>query len=702
MLRAAPGWLWAGIVFCCLWPCTASAQVPPTDPNVPPGQVVPLLPGVDGEHPRLLFTPGQLTAIRQYALTPGNPFYQQLLGYLGSSRPPTDTTWLSNDTEAQRQGYWRLPTVALHYLITGSSTSFTRAKGFLDAFLAQPHWQTGVEQDSGMGAANIMLGAAIAYDCLYDNLTPAYRQQFHDKLLLQARDMYYLGHGQQNADSHYWQQDPQNNHRWHRDAGLALAVLAVADGNDPADQWILKQTKDELDFLARWLPADGSTHEGPGYAVFGEDHLTLAFAAADRVLGTSYMSNPFFTNAANYRIATLTPGLKNVFNYGDASPGSLGYFNNYLFAATAVNHQADQQAALMRMYNQNSGDFSYGWMSLVFIDPNLTGGSVNNLPKKQYFPDMGFGVVRDGWESNNVAMFFKCSPYGGAALNEYRNENGYHYINVAHDDPDAGGFQIYARGQMLARADGYSYTKLTSGQNTILVNGKGQKGEGSQWTQPLSGADRDMTKLASITWFEDRGETTILEGEAGGAYAGLSRFRRTTAFVQGKYILILDDIRAPLASNITWLVQSDAVDVLDGAHGKFALRAGGGLHALPPARRRQLLLAGDHLDGRRRRGLDGPQAAPGHRPHRQLALGRRLRRLGTRRPGPDLDSHQRLRDPGPDHRPRVQRHLAMGLHRPADGPHGGPGADVPPAAGLCVPRSAAADPPTARPCLTRF
>ena len=550
----------------------APAQVPASDPAVPAGEQVHLLPGVANQHPRLLFTDTQLADLRTKALSPGNPFYQQLTGYLIA--PPTNNNYVSDATEAQRQGFWRAPSVALHYAITGNQTSFNRTKGYLDSFLAQPQWETGTEDDSGMGAGNILLGAAIAYDVLHDDLSVSYRSQFRTKLLDQARKMYHLGHLQKNADSKYWQQDPQNNHRWHRNGGLALAVLTVADPNDPADDWILKKTKEELDFVHRWLPKDGSNHEGTGYAPFGTNHLALAFDAADRVLGTNYLQHDFFKNSADFRLATLTPGMKQVFAYGDANSGTIGSTNNYLFLATAKHRQADQQAALMKLYNQDKNAFEFGWMSTLWHDPTLTGGSIDNLSRKHKFTDIGLAVVRDGWEENDVALSFKTGPYGGQTLNEYRNSNNGKYINVAHDDPDANSFQIYARGKLLAAPDGYATTqKLTSAHNTILVNGVGQKGEGSWWTQPVSG---DMTTLSRLVTFDDRGDITVIEGEAGNAYTNsLQRYRRTAAFVEGKYILILDDIRASLARNITWMVQGEDVDIVDGAAGRYLLSAGG-------------------------------------------------------------------------------------------------------------------------------
>ena len=547
----------------------AAYEPPATDPA--PTTPVDLVAAVRSSHPRLLFTAADVPGMKARIQGDSVAFYNQLLAYLPVSRPPTNTNFQVDATEAQRQGFWRMPTVALHYVLTGSSTSFSRAQGFLQLLLDTDHWETGTEIDSGMGAANIMVGAALTYDWLYNDLDPTFRDAFRAKLLLQARRMYYGGHLQLNADSHYWQQDPQNNHRHHRDAGLVLAVLAVASAEEADDDWILAKTFEELAFIHQWLPADGSCHEGPTYMPFGYIYLTLAMDASDRCFGTDYLGHDFFRNAPAFRFATLTPNLLDTLSYGDSNGGT-NFLNNYVLRMTARHGLADEQAAFLRAFAVGN-PAEYGWSSIIWHDPTVQGGSINNLPLASFHSDLGIATLRDGWEaSGTVSALFKCGSYGGARLNAYRNANAYHYINIAHDDPDAGEFLIYVGNKPVARSDGYSYRKLTSGHNTILVNGVGQRGEGGQWTQPLSGTD--MTQLAKVLRWSALGDIALVEGEAGAAYTGLSRFRRSMVWAKGRYVLLLDDIRAGSSPQITWLVQSAAVQAIDVATHRYRLANG--------------------------------------------------------------------------------------------------------------------------------
>ena len=111
--------------------------------------------------------------------------------------------------------------------------------------------------------------------------------------------------------------------------------------------------------------------------------------------------------------------------------------------------------------------------------------------------------------------------------------------------------------------------KVTRDHNTIIVDDKGQVGEGDGFTQPPG--DLDQTKLSYLTgWKTDEKGHVIIEGEAGAAYRGieakelkaaggvapdpvLSKFRRTAIWLPGEYVLVLDDIAsASGAHNISW------------------------------------------------------------------------------------------------------------------------------------------------------
>ncbi len=561
----------------------------PRDDPVVEGPAPTIVPELAGVHPRLLFGHTDVDSFKAFVQTPrGQKFLSAFNSYLGSSTVPTNTNFLTDATDGQRQGFWKLPTVALNYVLTGSQTSYDRTVEFMQFLMDLEHWETS-ELDCGMSAGNIMIGAALAYDWLYNDLDPTFREQFRQKIWQHARRMYYLGHleGAPNTTA-YWQQDPQNNHRWHRNAGFALCALAAATG-DNSEKWLMTRLAEELDFVAEWLPEDGTSHESPGYMIFGAAHLTLAHQAADRCLGTNHLEQPFFQNLNRYMIQMMSPGLTYRFAYGDqggVNVGSLGY-DVFTLKAAGQHNQSDAIGVIDTIVDRHGVAVTTAWLGIVWYPPNLAKGSLQNIPDHDFLPDLGLLTMRESWNAGNVSAMFKCSPFGGYTLNRYRIDYSYTYVNVAHDDPDANSFIILGDNGYLAETSRYSYSKKSANHNTILVNGLGQvprgRTEGGQWTQPATGSN-SMHDIAVVTSMARNGRNVVIEGEAADSYPAytsgslsrpaLTRFRRIFAYVEGKYVLSVDDLRAPSTVDFNWLMQAPTMDTVSSTNNRYRLRNG--------------------------------------------------------------------------------------------------------------------------------
>ena len=548
--------------------------VPESDP-APEGEVPQINEAMRGKHPRLFFTAETLPALKEfYASEAAARWREQLEKYAQVSRPFEEPKFQKDATDGQRQGFWRLPTAALHYTLTGDPESFENAKGFLEKLLELKHWEIGKETDSGMSSANIMVGAALAYDWLYNDLNPDFRERFGEKLFQMARAQYHGGHLTKNPGPHYWQADPLPNHRFHRDAGLTLAVLASYEGR-PEQQWLLQQTIEELEFVNKWLPEDGTSHESPGYLVFGGNHLVLAMKASDDVVGTTFLDAPFFKNVGLFLAHTSMPGFSQSFGYGDWNGKGFGQYNNFRLLTARLFNQPESKDAVMRVFENSPDTMQHGWFSLLWDSADSERGDATTLPKDTFWPDIGLAIMRDSWADGAASAWFKCGPMGGYILNKFRNENDGKYINVAHDDPDANSFVLGLGSDLLAETDRYSKHKKSSHHNTILINQIGQiagkRPEGAVFSQPGG----DMSKMGIITAWRDLDGITAVEGEAAGSYPSyqdrktgksrpaLDRFRRTFLWVEGEYVLVLDDIRAPEPVEMTWLIQSPKLEQID-------------------------------------------------------------------------------------------------------------------------------------------
>lgn len=552
------------------------ALVPASDPA--PAKPTALAPGMAGQHPRLLFTAAEVAALAQAAQR--DPVLKEAVADtlaaasiypLGKGRPD----FISDDTPAIWKAGGTYPGLAYAYHLGKDAKVRQKIIDILTTMLAQPYWADSQELDCNMGAGNNMLMTGILFDAVAPDLEPAFRAKMAAKILVHARRMWYLGHQQKAVGTiKYWQQDPQNNHRWHRDAGMAACLTAIADEPGLDCAWLIEQFRGEMDFIFQWLPKDGDCHEGTAYQAFGFGRLALAARMMDRVLGTDYQHHPALHNAWAQRIYYWAPGRTGNMSFGDdANFESVAFDRDdaAFFIGPQLSHDPLAQAALVfrmqSMRTMKPGPLP--WQMLAFYDPALAGGDHLALPTNRLFPDLGAASLRDSWKPEAVALTVKCGPYGGYRLNAFawRNADKPTYVNVAHDDPDANSFALAIDGDLVFHPGLYSMPKLTESNSTLLVDGKGQINEGSDYTQPVGGTD--MRTLSYLTgWKAGEHGRTIIEGEAGKAYPKrLTGFRRTTVWMPGDYVLILDDVAAEQPHSITWVGVAAKAAIADPATG---------------------------------------------------------------------------------------------------------------------------------------
>lgn len=545
------------------------ALIPPSDPV--PANAPAIRSELQGVHPRVLFTDAEIKALKSAAGS--DPLLKQTVDEVVSwsktrSKPLTGNPpdIVKSDTPALVTSFDRNVQLAYAYALSDGDPKIKEAiVSCLQTMLDQPYWADTKELDCNMGAANNMFMVGALFDAVYNDLDPEFRLKMAEKILTHARRMYYLGHKELALNCiRYWQQDPQPNHRWHRNAGMTACLMAIADIPElkGRTEYLMQQMKQEVDFIIKWWPKDGDCHEGAGYQQFGFLYLALTAQIWDRDVGTDYLSHPGFAHAWEQQLFYRAPGRQSYMTFGD-NPNTEGALDNKgmaFFISPKISRDKDVQAAVMNFYKKNSlkgGKNNVAWSLLAVYDPTVGEGDYKNVPLHHLFSDLGAVSMRDSWEDNAVAFTFKCGPYGGYKLNEYAHENLVdgkpHYVNIAHDDPDANSFAMGTAGEFLFHPGRYSTLKKTEENSTLIVDGIGQLGEGDAYTQPVPNVD--MRTLSYLTgWKTDADNRVIVEGEAGPAYPALETYRRSCIWMPGEYILILDNIRTADGQphNISW------------------------------------------------------------------------------------------------------------------------------------------------------
>jgi len=481
-----------------------------------------------GKHPRLYFTKDDLPRIRELARGPNRYFADRVKRNFGgrfrSGPPAKPPGW-----ERYLYGFWGLVGADMLYLTSGDAQYRDIAKKWVRWNLDQSDWKR-----DDIVPMDILSGLSITYDMLYDEFTEAERKELRKRIYEMAgfiHGRFFVGQ--------YWTGDYQNNHMHNRIHGLANAAFAIY-GDDPEldVQKFADMAFDQWQQVVKWLPEDGSTHEGPGYWSFGHHWLVRTAHLVEHVTGYRAADhNPHFNEALWYRLYMTCPGWKRTFNIGDAGAGPPGNLTT-LVRLVAETKSGPGMTVLKRLIADPKADFyQHPVWGILWHDATVAAEPLEKMPLGRFWPDADMLSVRSSWKDDAAGFVFICGPPGGHKLQKLRGAN---WANVAHSHPDQNHFLLYAHGALLAEDDQYpKKAKLTRSHNTITIDGKAGPREGTGWYQPF-----DYKRTAFMQDVMISGSTAYAAGDASRLYGLADRFVRHVAFVDGEYVIVYDDLVA--------------------------------------------------------------------------------------------------------------------------------------------------------------
>jgi hypothetical protein len=156
----------------------------------------------------------------------------------------------------------------------------------------------------------------------------------------------------------------------------------------------------------------------------------------------------------------------------------------------------------------------------------------------RHFEDIGILSARSAWTGDESLVVFKCGPFlGHHGVEAFTRDPG-----GGHVHPDANHFVLFGAGDWLVRDDGYA-EKWTVQQNTLVVDGRGQAGEGEMWfegDEALKAGARPRVLAADSTPALDH-----VAGDATSAYPaelGVKRYVRHLLFLKPDVLIVADDV----------------------------------------------------------------------------------------------------------------------------------------------------------------
>jgi hypothetical protein len=445
-----------------------------------------------------------------------------------------------------------VPWLALAHVMTGGKEYLDAARKWLLTICEFPQWENGRSLSGG----ECLFGIAIGYDWLYGKLTPKERALIREKLVRQA-DL--MATGPVHRDR--W----LANHNHVEHLGLAAAGLALFEEHPGAMEWI-RQADLVFRAMLELASDDGSSNEGHQYWAYTTEALLRYTELARDLLGSNYYGSAWLKSVPDFIIHSTLPGFtdKNcVMSFGDSHREYSSHGPTHILYRLAAEYRNPHAQWLAKeMERRRVGRDAYcTWANLLWYDETLTGKPLDTLPTFWNAEDIGWVTARSGWQDNAVMVGFKCGPMHGHKAQRYYDNNpgARHEIGGGHGHPDVNSFQIFARGKWLGIDPMYERPKWTRTHSTVLVNGRGQIGEGQTWF------DRDAVLAAgarsAIVTADHTEDWDYVVGDAMNIYppeAGLKKFHRHLLFVRPDVVVVVDDLKAASPVLFEWLLQAEA------------------------------------------------------------------------------------------------------------------------------------------------
>lgn len=523
-------------------------------------------------HPRLLFGPGDVAALKQKAEAHPD-IWKYVLAHARACVKRTVP-----DAEEIRSGahYWRIEYIesaALAYLVTGEQRYLDAARNWMVAYCAQDTWGTGWRENRDLQAAWYLYHIGLAYDMLYNHLAEADRAAIRKGLAEHAEFIAaeYL------AESPKGRVTYGQNHLYIPATGMVAASLAIVDDVPKARRWI------DLGYVlmrrSRYaLGDDGYYYEGTGYWSYALHwHVRYAELMA-RATGCEMMNEPTIAESWRFALHTSLPGPPGAFDFGDTGYWGGGKRSNYdkgmrhaaYLWAVARDLGSREAQTVGKMYGP---ELDYPAASFLWFDPELEPAPLGSIRPHHHFEDHDVVFWRSGWDEDATCLAFRCGPPAGHAATEKFAEMEDWGLNAGHTHPDIGAVWLYGARTYLAGDTGYTARKFTRDHNTLLVGGKGQAVDGdyhssNRWPYELF--DRCRMEAVELT-----DAYAYARGEFSAAYPaelGLERLSRTVIATQ-RYVLVVDEMAAKEPQTLEWFCHGDdAFTASDGRPGVYVMR----------------------------------------------------------------------------------------------------------------------------------
>jgi Domain of unknown function (DUF4962)/Heparinase II/III-like protein len=558
----------------------ASESLGPKD-NTTKGASTPLLqemktlpsslrPEFAGVHPRVYFTSKELDALRTEAHGAQRAWWtlqlQHLRALQGPPPPPP-----AEKRRAQNDVAFAIAEAAFAYKMEGDPKYLAAAKLYMDAAVSYDVWGYSFSKPNvDLAAGHLLYGMAVGYDLLYNDLTPAERERYRNKIAHQGHLLFEFFAPRPGRSWAYSQ-----NHTFIPMAGLGIAAYAVYGEVPEAKQWAALARAIYSKVLATYSK-DGYYYEGFEYWIFSTPWIIHYLDAQKHAAGEDLFDQPGLRKTHLYAAHSLTPGGQMMFDFGDVFAGPItraktgddyershpgGHFeSNYNLLYDLAARYSDSEIQGVADWMKSLGHTGQEeWWTLAWRNPKLLATPIGKIEPWHHFTDHGVVYWRTGWDAQATAVAFKCGPPEGHSATELIAKMPDWHTEQGHVHPDVNSFILWAHGQYLTGDSGYAGVPKTIEHNTLLIDGRGQGDEGKGHDAWAGFSYEEMNK-ARITHAQLTSRGFEIEGEGAGVYDSslqLKQYlRRLTMKNDGK-LEVHDVVESALPHTYSEVLHSD-------------------------------------------------------------------------------------------------------------------------------------------------
>lgn len=441
-------------------------------------------------HPRVYFTQAEIDALKQKTKTQPDLWSTALQNVRAlTSQPPPPP---AETRRAQNEVGLAIAQAAFIYKVTDDKKYLDGARRYMDAAVSYNVWgYPNNKPDVDLAAGHLLYGLGWAYDLLYNDLTPAERIKYRDKLVRQAKLMYEYFKPKSGKTYAYSQ-----NHTFIPLAGLGVTSYALMGEVPEANDWAAL-TRAVYDRVLATYSKDGYYYEGMEYWIFSTPWMVHYMDAHQHSTGEDlYRLTPGLKQAHTYVAHATLPGGEFNFDFGDIYAGATtrartgddyerervnGHFRtnyNILYHLASVYGNGDAQGVADWLKAKGQVNAEEFW-TFIWYNPQIKPVAIERQQKWRYFSDHGVVYWRSSWADDATAFAFKAGPSEGHAAKALVDEFPDWRLSSGHAHPDAGSFIIWSKGRYLTGDSGYAGIPLTEHHNTVVFSGKGQAKEGA-------------------------------------------------------------------------------------------------------------------------------------------------------------------------------------------------------------------------------